>query len=106
MSNTTELRIGAQQEAAHAIREKQAEFTRLIQGVLTEQQALGNAYRGQAASALAKLVGDWAEDASRLVREFEAFAQRMVDTDRNATQSQDDAAGDLHKVSRPIRTSI
>jgi hypothetical protein len=74
--------------------------------VLHEQQALGNAYRGQAASALAKLVGDWTEDASRLVREFEAFAQRMVDTDRNAATSQEEAAGDLGKASRPVRTSI
>lgn len=106
MSNTTELRIGAQQEAAREIHQKQAEFTRLIQAVLHEQQSLGNAYRGQAASALARLVGDWAEDAARLVREFEGFAQRMVDTDRNAATSQDEAAADLAKSARPVRTTI
>jgi uncharacterized protein YukE len=103
---TTQQRIGAQREAAQKVLAKKAEFHQHISKVRESNDNLAKGYQGQAASALTNLVYNWAEDADRLVREFEAFAQRLVDTDTHTAASQDEQASTFARSARQIRTSI
>ena len=75
---TTQQRIGAQRDAAQKVLTKKDEFNNLIRQVREANNGLRGGYEGGAATGLTNLVENWAEDAARLVSEFESFAQRLV----------------------------
>ena len=103
---TTQQRIGAQRDAAQKVLTKKDEFNNLIRQVREANNGLRGGYEGGAATGLTNLVENWAEDAARLVSEFESFAQRLVDTDANTAASQDEQTATFARAARQIRTSI
>ena len=103
---TTQQRIGAQRDAAQKVLTKKSEFHNLIRQVQQSNADLRSGYQGAGAAGLTNLVENWAEDANRLVSEFEAFAQRLVDTDTNTAASQDEQVSTFSRTARSIRTHI
>lgn len=102
----TQIHIGAQTRAAGIIRDRQAEFNTLIDSVSKHHSDLQSGYQGEGAARLSNLVGDWVDSAKTLIKEFDAFAQRMETTDKNTSSSQSDQSGTFARARRDVRTSI
>ncbi len=105
-SNNTEQRLGAAKEASTHILAQQAQYRSLIERIRSGNAGLANSYQGTGASTLTQVVSDWADSADALVREFEGFAQRMVDTDKTTAASQEEQTSTFSRSRTTFRTSI
>lgn len=90
MGNRTQQQIGAQVRAAGQVREKQGEFFNLLNGINGNVDTIRSQYQGQGATAFYTLVANWMQDASQIIREFDAFADRLTTVDKTTQTSQED----------------